>query len=77
MLHIRLHRIMDNWMFQRENIEEWFAAVGIDPVTRAFPLIKPPFKFMDHHGISINWMKEMEEIWQVGGFSLTTVVLVN
>ena len=61
MLNIRLHRIMDNEIFRRENLQESFQALGIDPVTRAFPLIKPTFKFIDHQIIGINWMKEQEE----------------
>jgi len=67
MLDLRLHRIMDNEMFQRENLKVSFVALGIDPVTRAFPLIKPPFKFMDHQIIGINWMKEQEESLAGGG----------
>ena len=67
MLVFRLHRIMDNEMFQRENLKELFIALGIDPVTCTFPLIKPPFKFMDHKIIGINWMKEQEESLAGGG----------
>lgn len=58
---------MDNEIFQRENLDESFVALGIDPDTRALPLIKPHFKFMDHQIIGINWMKEQEEGLASGG----------
>ena len=58
---------MDNKMFEKVYLSESFVAQGINSVRRVFPLIKPPFKFMDHQIIGINWMKEQEESSEGGG----------
>jgi hypothetical protein len=39
---------MNHEIFERENVEESFHALGIDPATPVSPLIKPLFKFIDH-----------------------------
>lgn len=58
---------MDNEEFQRENIEELLASLGVDRVTREFPLVRPSFKFMDHQIIGINGMSEQEDSLAGGG----------
>lgn len=59
--------LLDNEDFQRVNLEESFKSLKVDPMTRDFPLIKPPFKFMDHQIIGIDWMKEKEDGLAGGG----------
>lgn len=58
---------MDNESFQRDNLDESFENLGVDPATRDFPFIKPGFQFMDHQIIGINWMFEQERSLAGGG----------
>jgi SNF2 family DNA or RNA helicase len=60
-------RLLDNEDFQREDLAQALANLRLDPNNPQIPLIKPPFRFMDHQLLAINWMALMEDGFAGGG----------
>jgi SNF2 family DNA or RNA helicase len=63
----RLAELMDNQEFQRENLEESKAALGITMETRTFKPLHKPTQLQPHQIIAVNWMAEKENSLAKGG----------
>jgi SNF2 family DNA or RNA helicase len=63
----RLAEMMDNQQFQRENLEESMAALGITMEIRTFKPLHKPTQLQPHQIISVNWMTEKENSLPKGG----------
>jgi len=58
---------MDNREFQRENLEESIAVLGITRETRTFKSLHKPMQLQPHQIIAVNWMAENENCFAKGG----------
>jgi len=58
---------MDNQEFQRENLEQSMAALGITMEIRTFKPLQRPTQLQLRHLIAANWMAEKENNLAKGG----------
>ena len=63
----RLAELMDNQEFQRENLKESIAALGITMETRTSTPQHKPMLLQPHQIIALNWMAEKENSFGKGG----------
>jgi SNF2 family DNA or RNA helicase len=63
----RLVEMMGNPDFQRENLEESMAALGITMEIRTFKPLHKPTQLQPHQTIAANWMAEKENSLAKGG----------
>jgi SNF2 family DNA or RNA helicase len=63
----RLAELIDNQEFQRDNLQESLAALGITIETRTFKPLHKPMQLQPHQIIAVNWMAEKGNSLAKGG----------
>jgi SNF2 family DNA or RNA helicase len=62
-----LAELMDNLEFQRENLKQSMAALGIALEIRTFKQLHKPMQLQPHQIIAVNWMAQKENSLVKGG----------
>jgi hypothetical protein len=63
----RFAELMDTQEFQRDNLEESMAVLGITMEIRTLKLLPKPCQLQPHQIIAVNWMAEKENSLAKGG----------